>query len=114
MAEKRASHKPKSRRVLGHPSGRPRKLLRVGLYARVSTHDQQTIPLQTRAMRGYAARRGWTIALQVKEGDVAGGGAPSGDRRRAGVAAGPLKAGQSPIYWRPCRNWNIWTSVLCR
>jgi DNA invertase Pin-like site-specific DNA recombinase len=57
MAGKRASHQPKSRRVLGHPSGRLRKLFRVGLYARVSTHDQQTIPLQTRAMREYAARR---------------------------------------------------------
>jgi hypothetical protein len=39
----------------------------VGLYARVSTHDQQTIPAQTRAIQEYAARRGWTIALQVKE-----------------------------------------------
>jgi DNA invertase Pin-like site-specific DNA recombinase len=39
----------------------------VGLYARVSTHDQQTIPLQTRALREYASRWGWTITLQVKE-----------------------------------------------
>jgi len=29
--------------------------------------DQQTIPLQSRALREYATRRGWTIALQVKE-----------------------------------------------
>lgn len=42
-------------------------MFRVGLYARVSTHDQQTLPLQARAMRDYAARRGWTIALQIKE-----------------------------------------------
>jgi Resolvase, N terminal domain len=28
---------------------------------------QQTIPLQTRALREYAARRGWTLAVQVKE-----------------------------------------------
>jgi hypothetical protein len=27
--------------------------------------DQQTIPMQTRARREYATRRGWTIALQV-------------------------------------------------
>jgi DNA invertase Pin-like site-specific DNA recombinase len=38
-----------------------------GLYARVSTNDQQTIPLQMRALREYAARRGWTVAMQVKE-----------------------------------------------
>lgn len=42
-------------------------MLRVGLYARVSTTDQQTIPLQMRTMREYAARRDWTIALQVRE-----------------------------------------------
>ena len=38
-----------------------------GLYARVSTNDQQTLPMQSHAMREYAARRGWTIALQVRE-----------------------------------------------
>jgi hypothetical protein len=38
-----------------------------GLYARVSTQDQQTIPMQTRALREYATRRDWRIALKVKE-----------------------------------------------
>ena len=42
-------------------------MLRAGLYARVSTLDQQTLPMQLRAMREYAARRGWTITLQVRE-----------------------------------------------
>ena len=42
-------------------------MLRAGLYARVSTNDQQTLAMQNRAMREYAARRGWTIALQVRE-----------------------------------------------
>src|SRR3954466_4463397 len=36
-------------------------------YARVSTNAQQTLPMQCRAIREYAARRGWTIALQVRE-----------------------------------------------
>ena len=31
-------------------------MLRAGLYARVSTNDQQTLPMQIRAMREYAAR----------------------------------------------------------
>lgn len=66
MAEKRASHTAKSDRVFGQ-ARKPAKMFRAGLYARVSTNDQQTIPLQIRAMREYAARRGWTIALQVKE-----------------------------------------------
>ena len=42
-------------------------MFRVGLYARVSTNDQQTLALQSRAMREYANQRGWTIALQVRE-----------------------------------------------
>lgn len=42
-------------------------MFRAGLYARVSTNDQQTIPLQIRALREYVGRRGWTIAMQVKE-----------------------------------------------
>jgi DNA invertase Pin-like site-specific DNA recombinase len=42
-------------------------MLRAGLYARVSTNDQQTLPMQNRGLREYAARRGWTIAIQVRE-----------------------------------------------
>jgi len=41
--------------------------LRAGLYARVSTHDQQTLPLQISAMQEYAERRGWTVAIQIEE-----------------------------------------------
>ena len=67
MGEKRASRKPKSPRVFGHPALRLKTPFRVGLYARVSTQDQQTLAMQSRAMREYAARRGWTIALQVRE-----------------------------------------------
>src|SRR4051794_7682117 len=40
---------------------------RVGLYARVSTHDQQTLPLQLSAMREHAERRGWTVTLVVED-----------------------------------------------
>ncbi len=42
-------------------------MFRVGLYARVSTNDQQTLAMQNRAMREYAARRGWTVAMQIRE-----------------------------------------------
>ena len=66
MAGTRPSQKAKSGNVFGQ-SRRPAKMLRVGLYARVSTNDQQTLAMQNRAMRDYAVRRGWTIALQVRE-----------------------------------------------
>ena len=48
-----------------------RKTKRVGLYARVSTHDQKSLPQQLRAMRRYARDRGWTITHEVQ--DVASG-----------------------------------------
>src|SRR5437773_9312961 len=66
MAAKRASQNAKSDRVLGQRRKQP-KMFRVGLYARVSTNDQQTLPMQSRAMREYVARRGRTIVRQVRE-----------------------------------------------
>jgi putative DNA-invertase from lambdoid prophage Rac len=66
MPIKRTSPKVKSDNVFGQ--GRKRvKMFRAGLYARVSTNDQQTLAMQNRAMREYAVRRGWTITLQVRE-----------------------------------------------
>ena len=67
MPIKRASGKQKSRRVFGHPGKQSKTVYRAGLYARVSTNDQQTLPMQLRALREYAARRGWTVTMQVKE-----------------------------------------------
>ncbi len=60
MPTKRKFPQPVSSKVFGHP-------LRVALYARVSTHDQQTLPLQIRAMCEYAAKRGWITVAQIKE-----------------------------------------------
>jgi putative DNA-invertase from lambdoid prophage Rac len=40
---------------------------RVGLYARVSTHDQQTLPLQLSAMREHTEHRGWNIVMTVED-----------------------------------------------
>ena len=41
--------------------------MRAGLYARVSTHDQQTLGLQVEAMTAYIKNRGWIVAKQVKD-----------------------------------------------
>ena len=40
---------------------------RVGAYARVSTHDQQTLPLQRRKMREYVKARGLTLVHEYQE-----------------------------------------------
>jgi putative DNA-invertase from lambdoid prophage Rac len=41
--------------------------LRVGIYARVSTQDQQTLPLQLEVMRKYAKTRKWPVILEIKD-----------------------------------------------
>lgn len=56
----------------------------MALYARVSTHDHQTFPLQIKAMRQYAVRRGWQIAVEIKE---IGSGALQRPRREHLLAA---------------------------
>jgi len=41
--------------------------MRMGLYARVSTQDQQTLALQRDAMAVYVQQRGWSIVLTIEE-----------------------------------------------
>jgi len=96
MAEKRASSKTASRRVFDHPRKRP-KMFRAGLYARVSTDDQQTIPWQLRGLREYAARRGWTVAMQVKE---IGCGASVRELRTEIIAAARRPQIDVVLLWR--------------
>jgi len=97
MAGKRAFRRAKSPRVFGHPRRRAKTPFRVGLYARVSTHDQQTIPLQIRAMREYAARRGWTIAVQIKE---IGSGASQRERREKLLESARRRDIDVVLVWR--------------
>lgn len=96
MAEKRASEKTKSRRVFGQRRKQSR-MFRAGLYARVSTHDQQTIPLQIRALREYAAQRGWTIAVQVRE---VGSGAAQRESREKLLEAARRREIDVVLVWR--------------
>ena len=97
MGEKRVSHTAKLRKVFGHPPHRAKTPFRAGLYARVSTQDQQTIPMQTRALREYATRRGWTIALQVKE---IGSGASQRERREQRLEAARRREIDVVLVWR--------------
>jgi DNA invertase Pin-like site-specific DNA recombinase len=72
-------------------------MVRAGLYARVSTQDQQTLPMQNRAMREYAARRGWTIAMQVKE---VGSGATQRQLREKLLKAARRREIDVVLVWR--------------
>lgn len=96
MPAKRTSGPSKSKRVFGQSPKQP-KMLRAGLYARVSTHDQKTLPLQMRAMREYAVKRGWTIAAQVKE---VGSGAVERELRDKLMAAARRREIDVVLVWR--------------
>jgi DNA invertase Pin-like site-specific DNA recombinase len=96
VTAKRTSKTAKSTRVFGQPQ-EPAKMFRVGLYARVSTHDQQTLSLQMRAMREYATKRGWTIAIPVKE---VGSGAAERELREKLMAAARRREIDVVLVWR--------------
>jgi putative DNA-invertase from lambdoid prophage Rac len=90
MPRKQAFSQAPSRKVFGHP-------LRAGLYARVSTQDQQTLPLQLHAMRDYAAKRGWSLVAQIKE---VGSGASQRELREALLAAARRREIDVVLVWR--------------
>jgi len=72
-------------------------VLKVGLYARVSTHDQQTLPMQLAAMREYAKRRGWKVALEEKE---VGSGAKTRPKREELLRAARRREVDAIVVWR--------------
>ena len=90
MPTKQAFPRTKSDKVFGHP-------LRVALYARVSTHDQQTLPLQIRTMREYAAKRAWTIVAQSKE---VGSGSSQREQRSTLLASARRREIDVVLVWR--------------
>ena len=71
--------------------------MRVGLYARVSTHDQQTLGLQVEAMRSYVRDRGWTLAREVQD---VGSGAKERPQRESLLKAARRREVDAVIVWR--------------
>ena len=41
--------------------------MRVGIYTRVSTHDQQTLQMQVEAISDYVKQRGWKVIQTVED-----------------------------------------------
>jgi putative DNA-invertase from lambdoid prophage Rac len=85
-----------------------KQALRAGLYARVSTADQQTLPLQTTAMQEYAERRGWTV---VKEAQDINGGAKQRPKREELIKLAKQRKLDVIIVWRLDR-WGLSLSDL--
>lgn len=71
--------------------------MKVGLYARVSTHDQQTLKLQLGSMRKYAKSRGWTVVLEVNE---VGSGAKERPKREELLKAARRRDIDCVLVWK--------------
>ncbi len=71
--------------------------MRVALYARISTKDQNTLPMQIKAMRSLAKQRNWTVVMAVKE--VASGASNRPDRETVLNAARKKKI-DAVIVWK--------------
>jgi putative DNA-invertase from lambdoid prophage Rac len=71
--------------------------MRAGLYARISTHDQQTLPLQLEAMRSYIKDRGWTLSKQVED---IGSGAKERPQRETLMRAARRREIDAVVVWR--------------
>jgi DNA invertase Pin-like site-specific DNA recombinase len=76
---------------------RGRKVALVGLYARVSTLDQQTLPMQIRALRAFTRHQGWTITLQIKD---VGSGASERLQRDLLLKAARRRELDAILVWR--------------
>jgi DNA invertase Pin-like site-specific DNA recombinase len=70
---------------------------KVGLYARVSTHDQQTLPLQLKDLRRYAKQRGWRVVMQIQE---VGSGVKERPQRDALLQAARRREVDTVLVWR--------------
>jgi DNA invertase Pin-like site-specific DNA recombinase len=66
MAAKRAFPKANPLTFLASHGNR-RKCFALASMPAFPRNDQQTLSMQSRAMREYAARRGWTVAVNVRE-----------------------------------------------
>jgi putative DNA-invertase from lambdoid prophage Rac len=71
--------------------------MRAGLYARVSTHDQQTLGLQIESMSAYIKDRGWELARPIKD---VGSGAKDRPGRESLLQAARRREVDVIVVWR--------------
>ncbi len=71
--------------------------MRVGIYARVSTHDQQTLPMQLEKMQEYIKHRGWTLTKEVEE---VGSGAKTRPKREELLRMAKRREIDAILVWK--------------
>lgn len=71
--------------------------MKIGIYARVSTHDQHTLPMQIEAMKRYAKARSWKIALQIED---IGSGVKERPQRENLITAARRREIDAVLVWK--------------
>lgn len=71
--------------------------MRVGIYARVSTHDQQTLPMQLEKMREYVENRKWNLTVEFEE---IGSGAKTRPKREELVKMARRREIDAILVWK--------------
>ena len=72
--------------------------MQAALYARVSTHDQQTLAMQIESMREYATRRGWMITEALEE--IASGAKDNRPKRQELLKAARQRKLDVILVWK--------------
>ena len=71
--------------------------MRVGIYARVSTHDQQTLPMQLKQMKAYIKNRKWKLTVEVQE---VGSGVKTRPKREKLLAMARRREIDAILVWK--------------
>ena len=72
-------------------------MMKVGICARASTHDQRTLPLQLKTMRQYVKQRKWKLIQQVEE---VGSGAKQRPKREELLKAARRREVDAIVVWK--------------
>jgi|GEM_PF-156987 len=72
--------------------------MRIGIYARVSTSEQQSIPMQVLQLTEYARLRGWEVVLVAEE--VASGAASNRPQQAKLIEAAKKRQIDAIIVWK--------------
>lgn len=71
--------------------------MKAGIYARVSTHDQQTLDMQIEAMKEYIEARNWTLEMEITE---TGSGSRNNPKRKQLIEEARRRRVDVIIVWK--------------
>jgi DNA invertase Pin-like site-specific DNA recombinase len=70
---------------------------KAAIYARVSTHDQRTLPIQIQTLKRYAKDRGWKVVIEIRD---TASGAIDRPRREEILRAARRREIDAVIVWK--------------